>query len=224
MAWLLPYAVSDLARDHLTEVWNSATTALLRSTNAEGSVPFWSKVADQEDADPPDRTYRAWLRDTEKVVLSSTLTEAPWERTRDVDEAAEDVVDRLKHEDGGDIVVFASASVIKPLLTADRVDRLSLMVVPEILRGGARLLEEGPPASKWSLVTSESGEHGTLALVHDRLRTDGQAWPVNPRDLDADAAPRGSPDPEHSSPHLPPLGTSSRPEPGAGEHDLGSLT
>lgn len=101
MAWLLPYAVSDLARDHLAEVWKSATTALLGRTNAEGFVPFWSQAADQADADPRDRAYGAWLRDAEKVVLSSTLTEAPWERTRIFDEAAEDVVDRLEHEDGG---------------------------------------------------------------------------------------------------------------------------
>ena len=74
---------------------------------------FWPSVADQAEADPRDRGYAAWLRDSEKVVLSSTLDGAPWDDARCLNEPAEDVVDRLKAEEGGDIVVFASASVIE---------------------------------------------------------------------------------------------------------------
>ena len=122
MGFVMPYAITDVARDHLTGLWQPATTALLGRTNAEGFMGYWPPVADQADADPRDRGYAAWMRDAEKVVLSGTLTEAPWERTRVFDEPAEDVVDRLKAEEGGDIVVFSSASVIKALLAADRVD------------------------------------------------------------------------------------------------------
>ncbi|GAA4375440.1 dihydrofolate reductase family protein [Agromyces bauzanensis] len=170
MGFVMPYAITDAARDHLTRLWEPATTALLGRTNAEGFLAYWPPVADQADADPRDRGYAAWLRDADKVVLSSTLTESPWERTRIFNEPAEDVVDRLKAEDGGDIVVFSSASVIKALLAADRVDRLSFMIFPEILGGGARMFEEGLPASKWRLATAVSGEHGAVALVYDRLR------------------------------------------------------
>lgn len=170
MGFVMPYAITDVARDHLTRLWEPATTALLGRTNAEGFLAYWPPVADQADADPRDRGYAAWLRDADKVVLSSTLTESPWERTRIFNEPAEDVVDRLKAEDGGDIVVFSSASVITALLAADRVDRLSFMIFPEILGGGARIFEAGLPASKWGLASAVSGEHGAVALVYDRLR------------------------------------------------------
>lgn len=173
MGFVMPYAITDVARDHLTRLWQPATTALLGRTNAEGFMSYWPPVADQADADPRDRGYAAWMRDAEKVVLSSTLTEAPWERTRVFDEPAEDVVDRLKAEEGGDIVVFSSASVIKALLAADRVDRLSFMIFPEILGGGARLFEDGLPASKWGLANTVTGEHGVVALAYDRLRAAG---------------------------------------------------
>jgi dihydrofolate reductase len=170
-AWAMPYVTLDVSRDHLTRLWEPATTALLGRTNAEGFMGYWPAVADQVDADPRDRAYGAWMRDAEKVVLSSTLTEAPWERTRVFNEPAEDVVDRLKAEDGGDIVVFASASVIKALLATDRVDRLSLMVFPEILGGGARLFDVGLPASTWKLASNVTGEQGVIALTYDRLRS-----------------------------------------------------
>ena len=164
-----PYAVSHVARDHLTGLWTGATTALLGRTNAEGFFGYWPTVADDESADPRDRDYGAWMRDAEKVVLSSSLESAPWSNTRIFDEPAEDVVDRLKAEPGGDIVVFASASVIKALLAADSLDRLSLTVFPQILGGGERLFDGALPSSTWSLTNALNGDD-VLSLSYDRIR------------------------------------------------------
>ncbi|MBD7993719.1 dihydrofolate reductase family protein [Arthrobacter sp. Sa2CUA1] len=169
MGWLMPYAVTDTSRDHLTALWAPATTALLGRVNAVGFFGYWPAVADDADADPRDRAYGKWMRDTEKVVLSSTLAHAPWSRARIFNEPAEHVVDRLKEEAGGDIVVFSSASVIKALLAAHRVDRLSFTMFPEILGGGKRLFENGLPASKWTLASSATGDHGVVSLTYDRV-------------------------------------------------------
>jgi dihydrofolate reductase len=169
MSWLMPYAVSNVARDHLTGLWQNATTTLLGRTNAEGFFSYWPTVADDENADPRDRGYGAWMRDTEKVVLSHSLHSAPWPNARLFDEPAADVAKRLKQEPGGDIVVFASASVIKALLAADALDRLSLTVFPKILGGGKRLFDGAAPASTWILTSATDGE-GVLALTYDRSR------------------------------------------------------
>lgn len=172
MGWLMPYATSEISRDHLTALWQSASTVLLGRTNAEGFFAYWPTVADDEDADPRDRAYGAWMRDVEKVVLSSTLENAPWSRSRVVNAPAEQVVDQLTSEDGGDIVVFSSARVITDLLAADRVDRLSVTVFPEILGGGRRLFDSGLPASTWTLAHGSTGDHGVVSLAYDRVRDD----------------------------------------------------
>ncbi len=170
MGWVIPYAVTDVARDHLTGLWESATTALLGRVNAEGFLGFWPTVIGAEGTDPRDEGFAKWLVDTDKVVLSSTRTEAPWERTRIVDGPTTDVVADLRAADGGDILVLSSASVIKALLAADQVDRLALMVFPLFLGGGPRLFDDGLPAGKWALASQAAGEHGELALVYDRIR------------------------------------------------------
>ncbi|MER7492976.1 dihydrofolate reductase family protein [Streptomyces pharetrae] len=167
---IVPYAITDAARNHLARIHEGATTALLGRLNAEGFLGYWPTVAADENADPRDRAYAEWLMDTEKVVLSSTLTETPWERTRVVDAPAADVVTRLKATGRGDILVNSSASVIKPLLAADLLDRLYLMVCPEITGGGQRLFEDGLPASRWRLTHQETGELGEIAVVYDRVR------------------------------------------------------
>jgi len=167
---IVPYATTEVARDHLTRIRENATTALLGRRNAEGFLGFWPPVADDENADPRDRGYAKWLVDVEKVVLSSTLTEAPWERARVVDAPAADVVTGLKAGGGGDILVNSSASVIKALLSADLLDRLHLLVCPEIAGGGQRLFDDGLPRSRWAVTHQETGELGEIALVYDRVR------------------------------------------------------
>ncbi|MEV0615406.1 dihydrofolate reductase family protein [Nonomuraea sp. NPDC050404] len=165
-----PYVTSEVARNHMGGIWESATTALLGRLNAEGFMGYWPAVAEDENADPRDRGYAKWLVDTEKVVFSTTLTEAPWERTRVVNAPAADVVADLKATGEGDILVNSSASIIKPLLSADLLDRLHLMIFPEIVGGGQRLFDDGLPASRWMLSHQQSGELGEIAMVYDRVR------------------------------------------------------
>jgi dihydrofolate reductase len=166
-----PYVTSDVARDHLTRIWENATTALLGRLNAEGFLGYWPSVAEDADADPRDRGYAKWLVDAEKVVFSTTLSDAPWERTRVVNAPVADVVTELKAAAReGDILVNSSSSLIKPLLAADLVDRLYLMILPEITGGGQRLFDDGLPASTWTLTRQETGELGEIAMVYDRAR------------------------------------------------------
>jgi dihydrofolate reductase len=167
---IVPYATTDVAREHLTRIWETATTALLGRRNAEGFLGFWPSVAEDENADPRDRGYAKWLVDVEKVVLSTTLTEAPWERTRVVNAPAAAVVTDLKATGAGDILVNSSASVIKALLSADLLDRLYLMICPEIAGSGQRLFDDGLPSSKWTITHQETGELGEIAMVYDRAR------------------------------------------------------
>jgi dihydrofolate reductase len=79
-------------------------------------------------------------------------------------------VRRLCGTEGGDIVVLASGSIIRALLAADEVDRLSITLCPAIASGGTRLFEDGLPASNWSLTDAAPTETGALCLLYDRAR------------------------------------------------------
>lgn len=170
MSAIVTYATTEVARNHLARIWEGATTALLGRLNAEGFLGFWPTVAADENADPRDRGYAKWLVDVEKVVLSTTLTDAPWERTRVVNAPAADIVAELQATGAGDILVNSSPSIIKPLLAADLLDRMYLMITPEIAGGGQRLFDDGLPTSKWKLTHQETGELGEIAMVYDRAR------------------------------------------------------
>lgn len=167
---IVPYMTTEVARDQLDRIWETETTALLGRLNAEGFMGFWPPLAEDENADPRDRGYARWLVDADKVVLSTTLTEAPWARTRVVNAPVAGVVAELKATGEGDILVNNSASVIKALLSADLLDRLYLIICPEIAGGGQRLFDDGLLPSKWTLTHQETGELGEVAMVYDRAR------------------------------------------------------
>lgn len=169
-ALIAPYAVTDVARDHLARFVSTATTAVLGRVNAEGFLGFWPTVIGVEGVDPRDEAYARWLVATEKVVLSTTLTEAPGQNSVVRNAPAADVIAELRETGAGDILVNSSPTVIKELLAADAIDRLELLVVPEIAGGGARLFEDGLPATTWTLARHEAGERGELSLTYDRVR------------------------------------------------------
>lgn len=170
MGWIVPHAVSDVARDHMVEVTAGATTALLGRKNYQGFGGFWPAMAEDESADPRDRAFAQWLNTVEKVVFSTTLTEAPWQNSRIVAAGPAEVVKELRQQDGGDIVVLASTSVIQALLRAGELDRLSITLAPELVGDGPRLFADGLPATGWRAVSVTQAESGALCLLYDKVR------------------------------------------------------
>lgn len=170
MGWIVPHAISDAARDHMVGVTAPATTVLLGRKNYQGFGGYWPTVAGDESADPRDRAFARWLNAVEKIVFSSTLKEATWENSRVVDSDPATVVEELRRQEGGDIIVLASSSVIRGLLQANALDRLSITLCPEVAGGGARLFEDGLPPSSWTLRHSTVTASGALCILYDRVR------------------------------------------------------
>ena len=170
MSWIVPHAITAGARDHMIAVSKPASTILLGRKNYQGFGSYWPGVADDESADPRDRAFSRWLTATDKVVFSSTLTEASWANSRIVNADPATVVDDLRRQSGGDIIILASFSLIKRLLQADGLDALSITLCPEIAGGGARLFDDGLPASSWRLRSCTPTESGAITIIYDRKR------------------------------------------------------
>ncbi len=94
-------------------------------------VAFWPTEAAAAEPITP------LLNGLRKVVVSTTLTEAPWGShepatvVRDVDAVRE-----LKAEDGKDIILWGSISLFHSLLAAGLVDEIQLRVCPVLIGAG----------------------------------------------------------------------------------------
>lgn len=124
----------EVHRDNLAAL-TRVDTILLGATTYRLFASYWPTAEGEAMAE--------MINATPKVVVSSTLTEAPWGAFKPAvmvrGEAAEHV-DRLRQGSGGDVVVWGSISLAQSLFAADLVDELSLRVVPVVIGAGRTLL------------------------------------------------------------------------------------
>lgn len=161
-------ADAEVGYEQIVRTIETATTAVLGRVNAEVFLDWWPSVIGAGQVDRRDEAFARWLVAADHVVLSSTLTASPWEDVRIANAPAADVIEELKTEGGGDILICWSASVIKDLLKADAIDRLNLIVAPVLGGGGVRLFDDENPLTSWELTHSDTSGPGVLALTYDR--------------------------------------------------------
>jgi dihydrofolate reductase len=72
----------------------------------------------------------------------------------------------LKQGDGGDILVYGSATLAKALLHHNLVDELHLMLFPVVVGGGLRLFDDNLELKKFGLKHSCVFANGVLILEY----------------------------------------------------------
>lgn len=123
----------------------------------------------------PDRSDEAGFADKmnsmAKYVVSSTLTEASWNNSTIIAGNVAEEIARLKEQDGGDILVGGSQTLVQALREHDLVDEYRLMVFPTVLGSGKRLFTEdtGTP-SVLKLTDSKPLSTGTVILTYEPAR------------------------------------------------------
>ncbi|CAM01989.1 dihydrofolate reductase [Saccharopolyspora erythraea NRRL 2338] len=143
--WLHEAATHPQTSEYFEGIWRGADTIVLGRTSYEGFYSVWPGITRDENTEPRTRELGRWLDATEKVVVSRSLTEAPWENSRIARDLAAEV-EALRKGPGRDVLVANSASVIGELLRLDLLDDLRLFMVPVLLGGGLRLFPDGVDA------------------------------------------------------------------------------
>lgn len=104
------------------------------------------------------------MNETQKVVVSTTLTDADWGPTTVI---STDVVDRLaelKQQPGKNINVGGSGTLVRFLLKEGLLDELSLLVHPILVGAGRRLFEGANEQVRLKLLDSTTFTTGVVSL------------------------------------------------------------
>jgi dihydrofolate reductase len=146
----------------LEQAQNSEALLLGRVTY-EAMQSFWP-TAGGELADR--------LNELPKYVVSSTLTDPPWNATALGDDWPEEVA-RLRKELDGDILVYGSRRLSRALIGMGLVDELRLLVYPLVLGAGDRLFGETQDKIALRLVESRPLGGGVVSMVYAPATADG---------------------------------------------------
>ena len=155
--WQFAYRAAEAGQYKVDEL-ASVDALLLGKNTYEQFANYWPS---QSGAGFADR-----INQYPKYVVSRSLQKADWNNSHILRDVAKDVA-ALKHTDGGDILVYGSATLVKALLHHDLIDELRLMVYPLSIGGGLRIFDDSRELKKLALKHARVAEGGILILEYN---------------------------------------------------------
>jgi dihydrofolate reductase len=131
---------------------------------------YWPSVRENPSATRRDVEFGEWINEVQKLVVSRTLTSVKWKNSALIrgDAAAE--VARLKEDDGNDLLIFGSSTLVSSLMSAGLVDEHRTNIHPVILGDGKRFVPSLTGAHPLQLVDARKINAGVVGLHHRKLQ------------------------------------------------------
>ena len=107
------------------------------------------------------------LNSMPKYVASRTL-KAPleWNNSTLLQGDVAEEVAKLKQQDGGDILVAGSRSLVHTLMEHDLVDEYRMMIFPVVVGSGGRLFPDTPDKTVLKLVDTQAFDSGVVVHIY----------------------------------------------------------
>jgi dihydrofolate reductase len=156
-SWAAPYFDEEAVAASLAALQRADAMLMGRGTY-EYFAPAWSGG---------EGPYLGHIDAMPKHVLSASLDTVDWRGAQLVAEDGVEAVRRLKHEGGGDLVLYGFGRLARSLLDAGLVDELAVAVHPVLVGAGGRVaLRE--PRTALRLTGSERRRSGVVTLRYAR--------------------------------------------------------
>jgi len=152
----------DELKKYTSGLTEPVDTILLGRKMTDGFIKHWSAAA--ANRDDPDQAWGKKFTDTLKIVFTKTLERSEWQNTELAKGELVNEVNRLKDQDGGDIIVYGGAEFVTSLVKAGLIDEYHLFVNPTALGGGLTIFNglEKPR----QLVLAGSTQYDCGIVVH----------------------------------------------------------
>jgi dihydrofolate reductase len=159
--WHFPYFDEEMGQA-VGEGFAASDAMLMGRVNYEEWAAYWPQQ------DPEENPIAATMNGRRKYVVSTTLEEPlEWSNSTLIkgNEFAEEI-GNLKEQEGKDIVISGSGTLVRSLLRDGLLDELKLMIHPIVVGSGKRLFEEGEGQTKLELVDARTFSTGVLYLTY----------------------------------------------------------
>lgn len=128
---------------------------------------YWPLVAMNPNAPEGARTMANELNQMSKVVFSKTQKEVTWENSKLFNGNLADEVRKLKEDEGADITIFGSGTIVQQLANEGLIDEYLLVVTPVIVGAGKSLFKDVKEI-KLELLETRNFRSG-IVLLHYRI-------------------------------------------------------
>ena len=154
--------------DFIATMTAGADTALYGRVTYEMMQSYWPKAGEKSNATKHDIEHSNWYNNVSKVVLSKTMHETGVGNTRIIRDQLSDNINKLKQQEGKNILIFGSPRASQSLLNDGLIDGFWLFVNPIILGKGMPLFKDITRTTKLRLVESKTFGCGVIALHYGK--------------------------------------------------------
>jgi dihydrofolate reductase len=155
--WTVDFGFTPEMEKTLGALTDRCRGILLGRNTYEMFEPAWSTRTVEDDPGAP------FFNDTNKYVVSGTLTDATWRNSEIIGPYDPDRISSLKDE-VGDIYVSGSGTLVRAMLADGLVDELHLLVYAVTRGSGPRLFPEQGAPEKLSLAAAETFDNEVVYL------------------------------------------------------------
>jgi dihydrofolate reductase len=158
--WHLRY-FDDISRKWMIEYLTEAGGFLLGRRTYEGFAAHWPNAPEEEQA------IAQPLNTLPKYVASTTLTEPlVWQNSTLLQRDVAEAVAALKQEDGNDLQVIGSLTLVQTLIEHALVDEFRVMIDPLVVGGGKRIFRDDGVRRPLRLVDSQVTTTGAILATY----------------------------------------------------------
>ena len=162
--------IEDTLQPFLTLMEPVDTILLGRGTYEDLSTK-WPNASDWPDVDEVTLRLADKVNSASKIVVTGNEElDLAWGEfeppTRLGGDQVEEQVAALKEQDGGDIVTFGSAVLVRSLADAGLVDEYQIIVHPVVVGVGQRLFDDGIGQHDFQLKSVDTFEHGAMLVTY----------------------------------------------------------
>ena len=160
--------LDDAMFDFVATMTDQADTALYGRVTYEMMQSYWPKAGEQPNATKHDIEHSTWYNKVSKIVLSRTIHETGLHNTTVTSDQLSDNRNKLKQQEGKNILIFGSPGASQSLLNQGLIDEFWIFVNPVILGQGVPLFKNITGTTKLELVESKTFACGVIALHYGK--------------------------------------------------------
>jgi dihydrofolate reductase len=164
--WLV-WNWDDKLKNYVDELTESIDTILLGRKMTEGFISHWTDAMSNPDS--PEYAFAKIMVETPKIVFTKTLTDSKWANTNIATGELTDEINKLKRQNGKDIIVYGGASFDASLIKEGLIDEYHLFVNPTAIGNGMPLFKDLTQRRKFTLVKSTAFDCGIAVLNYRQL-------------------------------------------------------
>ena len=161
--------LDDAMFDFVATMTEQADSALYGRVTYEMMQSYWPKAGEQPNATKHDKEHSNWYNKVSKVVLSKTMNETGLHNTKVIGDQLSDNINKLKQQEGKNILIFGSPRASQSLLNEGLIDEFWLFVNPIILGKGMPLFKDITGTTKLNFIESKTFACGVIALHYRKL-------------------------------------------------------